>query len=173
MSMQCVIRDPRAADAPALAALHVRAFRETHAPNGGGPPMDLRLPQWSELLGAADPARFVLGLAAPDARLAGLAAGCPHDAGMPGHPGERSKLCLRRELQRLGLGRRLVCAVAARFLDRGVRSMLLAGGARSTANGFYEHLGAVRIRATSGEPHGGNGWPDLEACIARCCRQAT
>ncbi len=77
-----------------------------------------------------------------------------------------------RELQRQGFGVRVVLAVAERFLARNVRTMLLFANARSAADGFYEHLGAVRLLAASGEFHGGYGWPDIEALIARRHRQA-
>lgn len=50
--------------------------------------------------------------------------------------------------------------------------MLPFGDARSAANGFYEHLGAVRLPSATGEFHGGYGWPDLAALTARVRRQA-
>lgn len=108
---------------------------------------------------------------APAARLVGFAAGCPHDGGIPGYQGELDEIDLLHEVQRLGFGKRLVLAVAERLLEHGVRSMLLFGDARSAANGFNGHLGAVRLRSSSGELHGGYGWPDLEALTARCRRQ--
>lgn len=170
--MECVLRDLTVTDAPPLAALHVQAFRETHAPHDGGPSIALRLQQWTNLLGAQDGQRFVVGLEASHGRLVGFAAGCPHDGGVPGYAGELNKIYLLREVQGLGLGQRLVLAIAERFLDRGVRSMLLFGDARSAANGFYEHLGAVRLLSATGEFHGGYGWPDLAALTARVRRQA-
>ena len=39
--------------------------------------------------------------------------------------GELNKLYVLRRYQRLGLGRRLVCLVARRFLGQGISSMLL------------------------------------------------
>jgi len=167
--MEHVLRDLSVADAPALAELHVQTFRETH---GGGPSVSVRLQQWTDLLGAAHGSRFAVGLEAPDARLVGFAAGCPHDGGVPGYQGELNKIYLLREVQRQGLGRRLVLAVAERFLARGIPSMLLFGDARSPANGFYEHLGAQRLLSPAGEFHGGYGWLDLEVLVARGRRQA-
>lgn len=168
--MECLLRDLSVTDAPALATLHVQTFRETHAPHDGGPSLALRLTQWTDLLGAMAGERFAVGLDAPDGRLVGFAAGRPHDGGVPSYQGELNKIYLLREVQRQGLGKRLLLAVAERFLDRGIRSMLLFGDARSAANGFYEHLGAVRLLAPSGEFHGGYGWPDLEALVVRCRR---
>jgi hypothetical protein len=64
----------------------------------------------------------------------------------------------------------LVCEIAGRFLRQGIRSMLLFGDARNPSNGFYEHLGAVRLLSPEGEFHGGYGWPDLGKLTARCRR---
>lgn len=87
--MECVLRDLSATDAPALAALRVRTFRETHTPHDGGPSVALRLQQWTDLLSATDGERFVVGLDASDTRLVGFAAGCPHAGGVPGYQGEQ------------------------------------------------------------------------------------
>ena len=165
--MKYTLRDLSVPDAPALAALHVQTFRETHAPHDGGPPLALRRSQWTEALDAASPDRFVIGLREPSGRLVGFAAGRPHDGGVPGYQGELNKIYLLREVQGRGFGRRLVTAVADRFLTHGIRSMLLFGDARSGANGFYEHLGAVRLLAPNDEFNGGYGWPDLEALAVR------
>ena len=67
-----------------------------------------------------------------------------------------------------GLGRLLLCALARRFMERGVTSMLLFGDAANPSNGFYEAFGAERLYHVTGEFHGGYGWPDLAARVARC-----
>ena len=170
--MECVLRDLSASDVPALAALHVQTFNETHAPHDGGPSLALRMSQWSEALGTPPPDRFVVGVREPTGRLLGFAAGRPHDGGVAGYEGELNKIYVLREAQRRGFGQQLVAAVAERFLARGMHSMLLFGDARSAANGFFEHLGATRLLAANGEFHGGYGWPDLEALLVRCRRAA-
>jgi GNAT superfamily N-acetyltransferase len=171
-SMECVLRDLSAPDVSALAAVHVQAFNETHAPHDGGPSLALRLSQWSETLSPAQPDRFVVGLSDPAGRLLGFAAGRPHDGGVPDYAGELNKIYVLREAHRRGFGRQLVAAVAERFLARAMPSMLLFGDPRSVANGFFEHLGAIRLLAPNGEFHGGYGWPDLEALLVRCRRAA-
>lgn len=170
--MECALRDLSVPDVPALAALHVQTFNETHAPHGGGPALALRLSQWTDTLSAAHPDRFVVGLSEPSGRLLGFAAGRPHDGGIPGYAGELNKIYVLREAQRRGFGRQLVAAVAERFLAREMHSMLLFGDARSAANGFFEHLGGERLLAATGEFHGGYGWSDVEALLARCRRAA-
>ena len=81
---------------------------------------------------------------------------------MPGYAGELNKIYLRKRVQGKGLGRRLLVAVASRFREHRVNSMVLFGDAQSPSNGFYEAHGAQRIYGAEGEFHGGYGWPDLE-----------
>jgi GNAT superfamily N-acetyltransferase len=78
---------------------------------------------------------------------------------------------LVRRYHRQGLGRRLLCDVARRFLERGVDSMLLFGDARNPSNGFYEAMGGERIvGATPEDFHGACGWRDL--CLGGAMRKA-
>jgi len=53
-------------------------------------------------------------------------------------------------------------------MERGVTSMLLFGDAMNSSNRFYEAFGAERRYADTGEFHGGYGWRDLGALVARC-----
>jgi ribosomal protein S18 acetylase RimI-like enzyme len=100
--------------------------------------------------------------------LVGFAKGKRHDGGVLGYAGELNKIYLLRRVQRQGLGRRLLCAVARRFMEGGVASMLLFGEASNPSNGFYEAFGAERLYSDSGEFHGGYGWRDLGALVERC-----
>jgi GNAT superfamily N-acetyltransferase len=100
--------------------------------------------------------------------LVGFAKATPHKGGVPGFAGELNKLYLLRRVQRQGLGRLFLGAVASRFLAQGVSSMLLFGEPGLPANAFYEGLGAERLYAPNGDFHGGYGWRDLGALAARC-----
>lgn len=159
------IRDAVVADAPALAVLHVRTFRETH---GGGPDVALRQQQWQAILGRAHPSDFTFVVEDDTGALVGFARGTLHDGGIPGFAGELNKIYVLRQFQRHGLGRLLVCRVAERFLSVDVHSMLLFGDARSPSNGFYAHIGAERLVSERGEFHGGYGWRDLRDLVAEC-----
>jgi len=160
------LREATPRDVTPLAALHVETFRETH---GGGPTVSVRENQWQRILGASDVTDFTFVVEEEDGhQLIGFARGRRHDGGVPGYDGELNKIYVLRRHHRNGLGRLLVCQVAHRFLTRGVRSMLLFGDARNPSNGFYEHLGAVRLLSPEREFHGGYGWSDLEQLIARC-----
>jgi GNAT superfamily N-acetyltransferase len=156
------LRQAVAADLPALARLHVETFNETHRGGApGGPSYELREQQWHEEFERGDDKRFCFVIEDERGELVGFAKGVPHDAGVPGYAGELNKFYLLKRVQRRGLGRQLLLAVANRFRQQGMNSMLLFGDAMSPSNGFYEAHGAERLYSERGEFHGGYGWPDL------------
>ena len=164
------IRDARPDDVPALAALHVTTFKETHGVNGA-PTYELREAQWrAAFAGESDWFCYVAEL--KDGRLVGFAKGTLHDGGVPGYGGELNKIYVLRAWHSQGIGRALVEGVARRFLAQGVGSMLLFGDARNPSNGFYERLGAERLLSAEGEFHGGYGWRDLGALSKAVTRAA-
>ncbi len=163
------VRDARESDIPALARLHVQTFTETHRRGvPGGPSYELREAQWRDAFDRRDGGWFCFVVEDDHGELVGFAKGTPHDGGVPGYAGELNKVYLLQRVQRKGLGRRLLCAVASRFVERGVTSMLLFGDAKNASNGFYEAFGAERLYTESGEFHGGYGWRDLSRLVARC-----
>jgi ribosomal protein S18 acetylase RimI-like enzyme len=161
-----LLRDATPDDVAALAALHVRTFRETH---GGGPDASVRERQWQAKF-ATEQLVFCLVLEDATSQLVGFASGQVHNDEPREYLGELNKIYLLREHQGRGLGRRLLCAAAQRFLTRGITSMLLFGDARSRSNGFYERMGGRRLCAPTGEFHGAYGWPDLSELTALCAR---
>lgn len=163
------LREAREADVPALAALHVATFVETHrGGRPGGPLYELRERQWRDAFERQDGTWFCFVIEDHRGALVGFAKGTPHDGGVPGYAGELNKIYLLQRVQRQGLGQFLLCAVARRFVERGVTSMLLFGDAAYPSNAFYEACGAERLYSHGGEFHGGYGWPDLHKLIARC-----
>ncbi len=161
-----VLREASAEDVPALARLHVVTFGETHG--GPGPTYATREWQWREAF--AQPKRnwFCFVIARDNGELIGFAKGIPYTGDLPGFAGELNKIYLLRAYHRRGLGRRIICLVTRRFLSEDITSMLLFGEARNPSNGFYEALGAERLRSATGEFHGGYGWRDLRALADRC-----
>lgn len=163
------LREVREADISALAALHVQTFNETHrGGRPGGPSYALREQQWRQSFERQDGSWFCYVIEDTRGELVGFADGTPHDGSVPGYAGRLNKIYLLRRVQRQGLGRLLLCAVARRFLERGITSMLLFGDAASASNGFYEAFGAERLYGESGDFHGGYGWRDLRSLVARC-----
>src|SRR4051812_15208793 len=104
--MSYLIRDATVDDAPALAALHVATFRETH---GGGPPLAVRQEQWRTILQRSGSRDFTVVVETADRALVAFARGTAHDGGVPGFAGELNKIYVLRAHHRRGLGRRLVC----------------------------------------------------------------
>jgi GNAT superfamily N-acetyltransferase len=162
--MRFDLHEATVSDVAALAALHVETFRETH---GGGPIALVRAAQWQRILSANDATDFTFVVDAAH-QLVGFARGVRHDGGVPGYQGELNKIYVLRRFHGQGIGRLLVCRVAEQFLKQHIHSMLLFGDARSPSNGFYEHLGAVKLLSAEGEFHGGYAWRDLGALAARC-----
>jgi L-amino acid N-acyltransferase YncA len=163
------LREARAADIPALAQLHVETFNQTHrGGRPGGPSYELRERQWREAFERQDGSWFCYVVEDDGGDLVGFAKGTRHDGGVPGYAGELNKIYLLQRVQRQGLGRLLLDAVARRFIERGMNSMLLFGDAANPSNGFYEVFGGTRLYSDAGEFHGAYGWPDLRTLVARC-----
>jgi ribosomal protein S18 acetylase RimI-like enzyme len=157
------IREARADDVPALAALHVATFKEAHGQRGA-PNYELREAQWRTAFERGQN-WFCYVAEARDGQRVGFAKGQLHDGGVPRFQGELDKIYVLRAWHRSGIGRALVEQVARRFLAQGVASMLLFGDARNPSNGFYERLEAERLFSPEGEFHGGYGWSDLRSLL--------
>jgi ribosomal protein S18 acetylase RimI-like enzyme len=166
--MPFTVREMTIADVPAVAALHVATFNETHTTNNDGPRYELREHQWRTAFANDDGSWFGIVIENEDGELIGFAKGKPHDGGVPGYAGELNKIYLLRRYHRQGLGRALLCEVANRFLGRGVSSMLLFGDANNPSNRFYEAMGGERIMGERVEFHGAYGWRDLRKLAQRC-----
>jgi len=163
------IRRATSNDSPALAALHVQTFNETHLRGGsGGPSYELREHQWKEAFADTGTPWFCFVIENESGEWLGFAKGTRHDGGVPGFVGELNKIYVLRRYHRQGLGRLLLCNVVRQFLSEGVTSMLLFGDAQSPANGFYEGFGAERLYSDTGEFHGGYGWRELSGLATRC-----
>lgn len=170
--MTYTIREATLTDAPALADLHVRAFNETHGAGPNNPTVAVREPQWRGVLAESDPARFCFVIESPTGELVGFARGIPYDhPDQPDFDGELNKIYLLRAYHRQGLGRRLLGRVARRFLEQGVRAVLLFGDAKNPTNGFYEAMGAEKLSDANGGFHGGYGWRDLARLAASCPKE--
>lgn len=156
-------------DVPALAALHVETFNETHGNHPDGPTVELRQYQWQKLFQEENRNWFCIVIENEQGKLVGFAKGQPyyHDD-QPDYSGELNKIYILNKFQRLGLGRQLICKVAHQFVRRDIRSMLLFGNEESPSNRFYERMGADKLYGTNGEFNGGYGWKDLQKLINIC-----
>lgn len=167
-----LIRDAAEADIPALADLHAKTWHATYAglfraPSPHVSTYAIRESQWREAFARQDGSWFALVAQHPDGRLVGFAKGKHTDPADP--RGDLNKIYLLGEYQRLGLGRRLLCRVARRFLDRGVDQMKAYVDPRNPSCRFFEALGAEWLREPDGRiNYTWYVWPDLDRLVAIC-----
>ncbi len=158
------LRDAGLSDVSEVARVHVAAFRSAHG--GRGPAESIRAAQWESKLRNATPETFCLVAEQNGRGLIGFAH-C-HSADFREYEGQLEKIYLLREYRRVGIGRRLICAAAARFLGAEMRSMMLFSQAENPACRFFEAMGGQRILNDRGEFHGAFGWQDLTVLADHC-----
>jgi ribosomal protein S18 acetylase RimI-like enzyme len=178
-----MIRKATAADAPAVARVHVLSSRETYA--GLLPEAHLarftvesRTAMWSEVLGAAVD-RTVVYVAEPAGEVVGFGAFGPQRAVAlrdRGFDAEILCLYLLRQFQRRGLGRGLMRRMADDLRQRGFRGVSLwVHQENPVARTFYERLGGriVDEMTTATQPvrtEVAYAWSDLGALSAAAPR---
>jgi L-amino acid N-acyltransferase YncA len=167
------IREATIDDAPAIAAVHVAAWRETYlglVPDDylAGLAVEPRERMWHDVLThPVDRAVYV----AEDAggRIVGLASGGPRQTSDPtyaAYAGELYAIYLLRDAQGQGTGRALVRAVASRIAELGMRSLLIWVLADNPSRRFYEALSGTVVGEQSIAIGGrllvevAYGWPD-------------
>jgi L-amino acid N-acyltransferase YncA len=168
------IRRALPGDAPAIAAVHVAAWRDAYA---GLLPARLRRSlsveeaalKWRPVLSVPRPAVFVA--LRPDRGLVGFGSCGPQRAAeliADGFAGEVEAIYLLATDRRRGLGRRLMAEMARTLIADGHASAahwVLRDNQRS--RGFYEALGGelagarVEMRGTVAFHEVAYGWPDL------------
>ena len=156
-----VYRDAIAADIAALAELHVTTWNATYNVTRG-PTIETRTWQWTEAFSKENRRDFILVLEDRNGRLIGFTWGKPHDGEFAG---ELSKIYLRWEYHRLGLGRRMMSETAQRFLDRGIHSFILFADLGNPTLAFYDRLGGERLFDDRGQFNGGYAWRDVRGLL--------
>ncbi len=154
------IRDAVPEDIPALVRLHVDTWNATYPYVRSKPSIALRERQWRDRFASMDGTWFCLLVAKGDGGLVGFAHGRAKSG--PEFAGELSKIYLRHDYQRLGLGRLLVGRVARRFLSQGIASAIVFTDPPNPSGAFFESLGARRLLDDQGAFHGAYGFADLE-----------
>jgi len=188
--MSITIRRAAPQDANAIAQVRIDSWRTTYrglVPDAYLDAMQLTpsVEMWSRVLNVADaPASVfvaendgsIVGFVAEnDGSIVGFAAGNMLQEPRYGLNAELSAVYLRREFQRAGLGRRLVCAVAEAERDHGATGMvvwIISGN--KAARAFYERLGAALLVEQPFEWDGvplteaGYAFTDIDALVAAC-----
>jgi len=176
MNAGITIRRAAPADAEAIARVRIEGWRQSYkglVPQASLDAMSVEasVPMWTRVLAAPGDRAGVFVAASGDG-VVGLASGNRLDEPKHGCDCELSAIYLSREVQRHGLGRRLVGTVAADRAAHGASAMIvwaLAGNA--PARRFFEALGAVLVVEQPFEWDGaplveaGYAWHDLPALI--------
>ena len=160
------VREPIAADLPALIRLHVETWNATYPNVRLKPTYEIREYQWRKAFGLTDGSWFCFLIERQDGQIVGFTTGNRYED--LEFPGQLNKIYLLREYQRMGLGRRLVGHLARRFLSQGIYSMILFAEPENPSCAFYEALGAERLLDDAGNFHGGYAWRDLRGLVAIC-----
>ena len=156
------IRDAVAEDISALAALHVKTWRETYWTVLSPPSYAIRFHQWQHIFKTSDGSWFCLVVENKIGKLVGFAKGNAYNhTDLPEFSGELNKIYLLRRYQRIGLGRRLIGQVARRFLQQGISNMVLFGTPGNPSCKFHDAMGGEKLIGKNGEFHGGYCWRDL------------
>lgn len=156
-----IFRDAVAADIAALAELHVTTWNATYNTTRG-PTIATRTWQWNEIFAKQSRRDFVLVLEDQNGRLIGFTWGRPHEGAFEG---ELSKIYLRWEYHRLGLGRRMMTETARRFLERGIHSFILFADLGNPTLAFYDRLGGERLVDDRGQFNGAYAWRDVRTLV--------
>ena len=91
-AMPFTLREMTRDDVPAVAALHVATFNETHTVNNDGQSYELREHQSRSAFKESDGSLFGVVIENDCRELVGFAKGKPHDGGVPGFQGELHKI---------------------------------------------------------------------------------
>lgn len=164
------IRAATAADAGAIAHVHVESWRTTYAgivPEGYLTGLDevLRAKLWHEFLTSGS---LVL-VAERGGQTVGFAHGGANRAAPEDCDGELYAIYLLRDAQRHGAGTALLRSIAASLVTRGFKSMAVWVLERNPARNFYEKMGARYATSKVIEIGGvklmevAYVWPDLKS----------
>lgn len=170
------IRRARPEDAAAIARVHVAVWDMTYRDLIDdalidAPTVEQREAMWADILTAYTETHPVLVVEDFGIGICGFGnAGPLRGEEVPGFSGEFKTLYLLPTYRRRGLGRVLLCRLAALLLERGHESALAWVVASNPACGFYEAMGGVLCAQREGEDDEATspadlayGWSDLAA----------
>ncbi len=167
------LRRATPADAEALARMHVQAWREAYTgqmPDAvlSGLHVASRAAMWQQVMAQTTQVQ----LAIRDGEIVGFGASRPQpDPSLP-FAGEIGAIYVLRRMQRRGVGRRLMAAIAGDLLKRGLGSASLwVLESNAPARGFYQAYGGREVTRREQERDGFSavgvayGWDDLTVLL--------
>lgn len=167
-----LIRDATAADASAIARVHVASWQSTYAgmlPVQYLAGMTKRTAEARWRMGLPDrgPGRGTVVAVGEDGEVVGFNSFGAQRRGIDGFVGEVFALYLLDDAKGQGIGRLMMAAGAERMLEAGVRSAIVWCLGTNPTRWFYERLGGVRVANRPGRFAGTEilevayGWRDL------------
>ena len=172
-----LIREANESDAAGIARVQVKAWQTTYkgiVPNGylASLTYEKRAQRWRQIL-ASDENNFTFVAETSDERIGGFASGGETEESGEDFAGELIAIYLLENYQRQGIGKLLVKAVAQRFLQQEVSSMLVWVLAENPFKAFYESLGGEYVSEKQTEIGGVSlievayGWKNLEILLEK------
>src|SRR5689334_854492 len=174
-----VLRRAAPRDAEAIARVRVDGWRTAYrglvpAAYLDGMRVDANTALWEKIL-TAGPNSASVFIAAHDGEVVGFAAANRLAETRYGLDAELTAVYLRREFQRVGIGRRLIAEVVEAQRAQGATGMIVwVLAANKPARALYERLGAELLVEQEFQWDGmdllevGYGWRDLDALAAAC-----
>ena len=162
------LREATIDDVPALVDLHVITWNATYPGFRNPPTHAIRDYQWRKAFTEKNKDWVCLVLENSSKELIGFVQANRFNDESLAFKGQLNKIYLLWSYHRLGLGRKMVCAVARRFIDSGINSMLLFSEPDNPSIYFYEALGAEKLLDEKGNFHGAYGWRDLTKLHNAC-----
>jgi GNAT superfamily N-acetyltransferase len=164
-----IFRDAIEKDIPELGKLHAITWAQTYT-RGKSPNIQLRQYQWHKAFTEEnDGSWFCILVVDKTNKLVGFAKGKTYrDNNDSELRGDLNKIYLLSEYQRLGLGTKLICHVARRFLSKGINDLVLFGIPQNPSCAFHEAMGGERLYSEKGTFGGGYRWTDLKKLAELC-----
>lgn len=146
--MRSGVRDAVAADVPAIAAIHVEAWRANYRGMIPDEAIDSRTiafreSMWRRLLD--EPRRVTLVWCGDDGTVGGFASAFPLSEPHGGFDSFLQMLFVAEPLKGHGIGRELLAAIARRVYEDGARHLALRTLRANPARAFYERMGAQLV----------------------------
>jgi ribosomal protein S18 acetylase RimI-like enzyme len=158
-----IIREAIKEDIPKLTQLHIVTWNATHPKEPRKPTYERREQQWQQTFETGNDSWCCFVIENDSEELIGFAKGLLEKDGS----GCLSKLYLLEGYKMQGLGRKLLCRVAKRLEQMGVKIMWVATDPENPACGFYERFYGTRKPGT--EPGiAVYVWRDIQKLIT-CC----
>lgn len=172
-----LIREAKQSDAACIARVQIDVWRTTYKgilPDSYLTSLDCekKARRWQQIL-EPNESDFAFVAENKDGQIVGFASAGRNQDSDRDFAGELYTIYLLENYQRYGIGKLLVSAVAKRFIEQEIFSMLLWVLAENQFRAFYESLGGERVAekevviGDSPLVEIAYGWNDLETLLAR------